>query len=281
MDNAVLDLWNKLMVNMLTSWGVPAVSPFAWFTIPDKRKSPWQMPRELARAISDSFGALASDKEPGSREADLVSELVSNLMWRGFDGYFELQRKWLESVYRDAGAAQDVEASGKAAGIWLENIRKLLVMVPNVQEAGLPGPSKDLLAKYAAFSGKMSELLYQVCLPIDKAAKAAVESMKETGRDGTLLQNTEQAGGVWLSALEDSYLALLRSAGYTQLLHETADAYEQYRRSRRQAYAPQAKPEAASEGGGVEALSAEVVKLREKLEELLGKIDTQRVSDDR
>jgi len=60
------------------------------------------------------------------------------------------------------------------------------------------------------------------------------------------------------------------------LLHETADAYERYRELRRQVYGPFAKAGVEKpQDAGAGALSDEISKLREKLEELLRRMDPQ------
>ncbi len=272
MDNPVFDFWNKLMVNMWVKWAEPAGSPFTWFTQSDKGKGPWQIPLKMTQAISDSFAALAGDKKYGAGEADSLSELVSNLMQIGFEGYLEFQKKWLDDVRKGASPLQDIEPLSHAPLIWLESFRKLPGFIPN---AGAGGSSQDLLVKCAAFSAKMSELLYQLYLPMNKAWKAWAERIGEMRGEGRVPQNTEEASGIWFSVLESSYLDLFKSHGYTQLLHETADAYERYRQVRRQAYGPASKAGPKPQDRGVDALSEEISKLREKLEELLQRVDLQ------
>lgn len=275
MDDSVFDFWNKLMVNMWPGMGMLPVVPFSWLTLADRGKSPWEIPLNMIQAIAGSFSALTVDKESAAGGADSGSGLVLALMQKGFDGYLELQKRCLDGAQKEAASLQDMESLGRAPAIWLESVRKLLAQVPNVEELGLRGSSKDLLARYATFSAKMSELLFQLCLPMDKASRAVVKSMKGTGEPGRLLQNPEEASGIWLSSIEDSYLDLLRSPNYTQLLHEATDAYEQYRQVRRQVYGPSAKAKPKPDSGGVEALSDEIGKLREKLEELLERVDSQ------
>ena len=275
MDNPVFDFWNKLMVNMWSKCATPAGSPFAWFTQLDKGKSQWLLPQKMVEAIADSFAGFTLDKKSGAGEADSLSELMSNLMQTGFEGYLELQKRWLDGAQEGAATPQDVESLSQAPSIWLDSIRKLLGLVPNVEAGGASGSSREVLVKYAAFSAKMSELLFQLCLPMDKASKAMVKKLEGGRRDGRLPQNYEQASGVWLSVLESSYLELLKSPNYTQLLHETADAYEQYRQLRRQVYGPSAKAAPKPQDRGVDALSDEMSKLREKLEELLEKVDSK------
>ena len=177
MDNPVFDFWNKLMVNMWSKYATPAGSPFAWFTQSDKGNSPWLMPQKMAEAIADSFAAFTGDKKYGAGEVDSLSELMSNLMQTGFEGYLELQKKWIDGAQEGASPPNDMESLSQAPLIWLDSIRKLLGMVPNVEAGGAGGSSQELLVKYAAFSAKMSELLYQLCMPMDKASKAMAKKL--------------------------------------------------------------------------------------------------------
>ena len=275
MDNPVFDFWNKLMVNMWSKYATPAGSPFAWFTQLDKGNSQWLLPQKMVEAIADSFAGFTLDKKSGAGEVDSLSELMSNLMQAGFGGYLELQKKWIDGAQEGASTANDVESLSQATSVWLDSIRKLLGMVPNVEAGGAGGSSREVVVNYAAFSAKMSELLYRLCMPMDKASKAMVKKLARERSDGRLPQNYEQASGVWLSVLESSYLELLKSPDYTQLLHETTDAYEQYRQLRRQVYGPSAKDAPKPQDRGVDELSVEMSKLREKLEELLEKVDSQ------
>jgi len=275
MDNPVFDFWNKLMVNMWSKCATPAGSPFAWFTQLDRGKSQWLLPQKMAEAIADSFAGFTVDKKSGAGEVDSVAELMSNLMQTGFEGYIELQKRWIDGAKEGTSTFQDVESLSQAPSIWLDSIRKLLGLIPKVEAGGASGPSREVVVKYAAFSAKMSELLYRLCLPMDKASKAMVKKLEGSGRDGRLTQNYEEASGVWLSVLESSYLELLKSPNYTELLHETADAYEQYCQLRRQVYGPSAKAAPKPQDRGVDELSVEMSKLREKLEELLKKVDSQ------
>jgi len=275
MDIPVFDFWNKLMVNMWSKCATPAGSPFAWFTQLDKGKSQWLLPQKMAEAIADSFAGFIVDKKSGAGEVDSVSELMSNLMQTGFEGYLELQKRWIDGAKAGTSTLQDVESLSQAPSIWLDSIRKLLGLIPKVEAGGAGGSSQEVIVKYAAFSAKMSELLYRLCLPMDKASKAMVKKLEGAGRDGRLTQNYEEASGVWLSVLESSYLELLKSPNYTELLHETADAYEQYCQLRRQVYGPSAKAAIKPQDRAVDELTDEMSKLREKLEELLKKVDLQ------
>ncbi|MGA2228636.1 MAG: hypothetical protein ABSH41_29735 [Syntrophobacteraceae bacterium] len=275
MDNPVFDFWNKLMVNMWSKCATPAGSPFAWFTQLDRGKSQWLLPQKMAEAIADSFAGFTVDKKSGAGEVDSVAELMSNLMQTGFEGYIELQKRWIDGAKEGTSTFQDVESLSQAPSIWLDSIRKLLGLIPKVEAGGASGPSREVVVKYAAFSAKMSELLYRLCLPMDKASKAMVKKLEGAGRDGRLTQNYEEASGVWLSVLESSYLELLKSPNYTELLHETADAYEQYCQLRRQVYGPSAKAATKPQDRAVDELTDEMSKLREKLEELLKKVDSQ------
>jgi hypothetical protein len=150
----------------------------------------------------------------------------------GFEGYVELQKKWLDELRKGASPPHDIESSSHAPLIWLESVRKLLGLIRNADASG--GSSQDLLDKYTAFSEKMSELLYQLYLPMDKASKALAETLGDMRGERGVPQNVDEVSGVWFSVLEGSYLDLFKSPGYTQLLHETADAYEQYCQVRRQ-----------------------------------------------
>jgi hypothetical protein len=69
---------------------------------------------------------------------------------------------------------------------------------------------------------------------MDKASKALAETLGDMRGERGVPQNVDEVSGVWFSVLEGSYLDLFKSPGYTQLLHETADAYEQYCQVRRQ-----------------------------------------------
>jgi hypothetical protein len=278
MDNPVFDFWNKLTVNMWTKCATPAGNPFAWFMQLDKGKSQWLLPQKMAEAIAESFAGFTVDKKPGAGEADSLAEAMSNLMQTGFEGYLELQKRWIDVAQGGASTPQDVESLSQAPSIWLDCIRKLLGLIPKIEAGGASGPSheaQEVIVKYAAFSAKMSELLYKLCLPMDKASKAVTKKLGGAGREGGLPQNYDEASGVWLSVLESSYLELLKSPNYTQLLHETADAYEQYCQLRRQVYGPAAKPAPKPQDRAVDELSEEMSKLREKLEELLKKVDSQ------
>ena len=275
MDNPVLDFWNKLTLNMWSKCATPAGSPFTWFMQLDRGKSQWLLPQKMAEAIADSFAGFTGEKKFGAGEADSLSELMSNLMQTGFEGYLELQKRWIDVAQEGASTPNDVEFLSQAPSIWLDSFRKLLGMIPTVEAGAASGSSREIVAKYAAFSAKMSELLYRLCLPMDKASKAMVKKLGVSGSDGRFPQNYEEASGVWLSVLESSYLELLKSSSYAQLLHETADAYEQYCQLRRQVYGPSAKAAPKPQERGVDGLSDEMSKLREKLEELLKKVDSQ------
>jgi hypothetical protein len=271
MDNPVFDFWNKLMVDMWSKCAMPVGNPFTWFTQPDKMKGPWQIPFNTTQAIFDSLAAFTGDKKYVAGDGESLAELVSNLMQPGLEGYLELQKKWLDNLQKGSSPLLDIESLSHAQLIWLESIRKLPGLIRN---AGASGSSHDLLVKYTAFCAKMSELLYQLYLPMDKASKALVETLGDIDTEGRVPQNIEEASGVWFSVLESSYLDLFKSPGYTRLLHETADAYEQYCQIRRQVHGP-SKAGPKPQDKSVEALSDEISKLREKLEELLQRVDFQ------
>ncbi len=275
MDNPIFDFWNKLIVDMWSKYQIPVGTPFSWYAQADKEKNPWQIPLQMIQAISQSISAFKSDKKSSVGEVDSLSELVSKLMHTGMEGYLELQKKWLNSIREGASSFHETELIGRSPLIWLESIRKILGLMPNAQALGVSGASQDLIDKYVAFSEKLSELLYQLYLPMDKASTAMVKSIEETGKEGRVPQNFEEASGVWLNVLENSYLDLIKSSNYTKLLHETADAYEQYCRVRRQVYNPPAKPDQKPEDNRVDELSEEISKLRERLEELLRRVDPQ------
>ena len=271
MDNPVFDFWNKLMVDMWSKYSKPTANPLTWFTELDKGKDARPFPFKIVKSISDSFAAFVGDKNYGDSEADSLSDLVSNLMQIGFSGYLGLQKKWLADVRNGAPQFQDMKFLSHAPLVWLESIQKLLGLVPNVVEGG---SSQDLLVKYTDFSAKMSELLYQLYLPMDKASKAWAENMEDMHDSSVVAQKIEDASNVWFSVIENSYLELLKSPGYTQLLHETTDAYEQYRQAQRRVYGPSSKARPEPEEKGVGALSEEISKLRDKLEELLQKVSS-------
>jgi hypothetical protein len=272
MDNPVFDFWNKLMVNMWAKMAEPAGDPFTWFTQPDRGKDLWQIPLKMTQAMADSFASLTGVRKQGGGESDSLSDLVSNLMQTGFEGYLKLQKKWLDNVRKGGSPLHEIDSLSQTPLIWLESFRKLPDLMPS---GGASDSSRDLLDKCTAFSAKMSELVYQLYLPMDKAWKAWAENMDKMQGEGKAPQNAEEATRVWFTVLESSYLDLFKSPGYTKLLHETADAYEGYSEVRRQVYGPFPKAAEKPQEGKTDALSEEVSKLREKLEELLQKMNSQ------
>lgn len=275
MDNLVFDFWQKVMTNMWANTLTGTGSPFAWPNQNRKKATnPWRIPVTLSQAISQSFVDLSGDQKEGSGEMNSLSELLLSLMQTGMEGYHALQRKWLEGIGEGRSLPPELDIS-KAPLIWFENFQKLVF--PFLEFPKMSGTlgedANQLIAKYTAFSAKMGELLYHLYLPMDKASRTMAKQMEETNRESARSGGSEDPG-VWFTDLESSYLDLLQSPKYTELLHQTVDAYKDYCQTRQKLYSTRSDPRSNDQDKEM-GLSQEIAQLKERLDELLKRVDSQ------
>lgn len=275
MDNLVFDFWQRVMTNMWANTLPGAGSPFAWPQRNRKKAAnPWRIPVTLSQAISQSFADLSGEQKEETGEINSLSELLLNLMQSGIEGYQALQRKWLDGIREGRSLPPELDM-GKAPLVWFENFQKLLFpFLEFPKMSGSPGEdANQLIARYTAFSAKMGELLYHLYLPMDKASRTMAKQMEEKNSEGARSGGSEDPG-VWLTDLESSYLDLLQSPKYTELLHETVDAYKDYCRTRQKLYSARTEPQ-SNDKDKETGLSQEIAQLKERLEELLKRVDSQ------
>lgn len=280
--NPMMDFWLKSVSRSGPSSGVFFNSFFGW---PEPggqtgADNPWQTSMKMAQTMYECFaGFWGGRQEESPKSADLSHMLVS-LMQAGLEGYVDLQEQWMEGmkgVARSAGSG-DGEDFMKMSSAWIEGCQRLFKPFLNMPTVGLTRAyqeqTNEVIEKYYVFTGHMTELLYQLNIPMDEATRCVKSQMKDPSKtDGT--RDTRGPYESWLKILEDKYMELFQSPAYLQLLYKTVDSYSDFLVAQQQVYGNSLRNLPIPTTKDLDELSREIYLLKKKLREMARKMDRE------
>ena len=163
------------------------------------------------------------------------------MMQAGLDGYFHLQRDWLERAGRIGKSTEAYKFENLDQGAFkalTELYEKEFKQFLNIPQMGLTRSYQERMNqvadKFNLFQATVGEFLYLLYLPIEKSSKVVQEKMTELADEGKLPEDSMDYYRMWVRILEGHYMTLFKSPEYTQTLGRTLDTMGEFAVARRQ-----------------------------------------------
>jgi len=124
--------------------------------------------------------------------------------------------------------------SQKMTKAWLEMYEKEFGQILNMPQLGLTRVYQErvnqTIEKFTQFQRSLTEFVQFLLIPMEKtylAVQAEIKNLEEQGKE--TLKDSKSYYQLWIRKLEGNYMALLKSAEYTEKLGETMKALHDYR----------------------------------------------------
>lgn len=204
----------------------------------DKARKSWETGAKIMQSL---VGAMTDPEnmERLMKSADTVPEFMTTLSRQVWEGYFDMQKKWLEhltSMGQQSNAYNfddiDSETFQALRNMYEREFQKFF----NVPSLGLTRFYQDkfnhLLDRQNLFHATLGEFLYMFYVPMEKAFGVMQEKMNEMAESGELHDNFKEYYNLYIKILEGHYMTLLKSSEYTEVMDRTIEAAVQYKAAR-------------------------------------------------
>jgi class III poly(R)-hydroxyalkanoic acid synthase PhaE subunit len=164
---------------------------------------------------------------------------MMNISQQVWDGYFELQKRWMDHITRvgqqtKAYSFEDIDQNifKAAREIYEKEYQKFL----NVPQVGLNRFYQERLSrltdKYNLFQTSLGEFIYMFYVPIEKSIGVMQEKLEQMAEAGELHDNFKDYYNMWIKVLEGHYMKLLQSPEYTEVMNNTINALITYKQAK-------------------------------------------------
>ena len=164
-----------------------------------------------------------------------LPEIVLKMIQTGWDGYFKLQQQWYERLLRSGQSAEAYRFDNldqDALSVWSEIYEKEFRPLLNIPQLGLTRVYQEsankALDQFNLFQAAIVEFLQILFLPMEKTSQVMQEKVAEMAEDGQLPDDPKMYYQMWIKILEGHYMTLLKSPEYTNIMHRTLGAFENF-----------------------------------------------------
>ncbi len=231
------DYWG----GMARMWGQPSPKSAE----PSASMSATHSARNAIDAAIRNWQAITSAMSaPGSMESLLKSagampELLAKMAQNTFNGYIQLQQKWLERCSRigesvEAYSFEQIDENMFRA--WLDMYETEFRQFFNIPQLGLTRGYQEKFNqaadKYNIYHSTLAEFLRILSLPFNHSAVVMQEKLGEMAEQGALPDDSQKYYQMWIKILEGHYMKLFQSPEYTQILANTLNAVSDFTSAR-------------------------------------------------
>ena len=184
------------------------------------------------------MSAAMSEPETGKSIFEgirVLPEIVSKMTQTGWDGYLKLQQQWYERLSRTGQATEayrfdnlDQDALSVWSEIYEKEFRRLLYMPQLGLTRLYQERANKALDQFNLLQAAMAEFLQILFLPMEKSLQVMQEKMAEMAEEGQMPENPKVYYQMWIKILEGHYMTLLKSPEYTNKMHTTLGAFENF-----------------------------------------------------
>lgn len=244
----------------------------------EKVQKSWETSAKIMQAL---VGALTdpANMERLMKSSDTVPEFMTAISRQVWEGWFEIQKKWLEHLttlgqQSKAYSFDDVDSETfqSIRGMYEREFQKFF----NVPSLGLTRFYQEkfnhLLDRQNVFHATLGEFLYMFYVPMEKAFGVMQEKMNEMAETGHLHDNFKEYYNMYIKILEGHYMTLLKSPEYTQVMDRTIAAALEYRTAREDFMCDMLKQLPVPTNRDMDDLYKEFYLLKKKVKDLSRKI---------
>lgn len=193
---------------------------------------------ETSMRTFQAFSAVMGDPgvlESAASGVNKVPDVLIKVLKPAWDGFFQLQREWLERAARmgKSTAAYDFEnLDQEAFRAWTEIYEKEFRQFLRIPQIGLTRAYQERMSeaadKFNLFQATVAEFLSVLYLPMERSTKVLQEQLAAMAEDGRLPEKSRDYYRMWIKILEGHYLTLFKSPEYNQELAKTLDALSEF-----------------------------------------------------
>ncbi|WP_373501976.1 poly(R)-hydroxyalkanoic acid synthase subunit PhaE [Desulfococcus sp.] len=170
---------------------------------------------------------------------DETPDLLSRLARQSWEGFFDLQKQWMERAARmgretKAYSFEDIDQDTfrSVRELYEKEFQKFL----QVPQLGLTRFYQErfnrLIDNQNLFQAALSEFIYMFYVPIEKTTGVMQEKMEEMAEAGEIHDDFKVYYNMWIKILEGHYMTLLKSPEYAEVMDNTIHALVDYRRAK-------------------------------------------------
>lgn len=170
------------------------------------------------------------------------TENFHKMLKSGLEGYSFFQKRWVESaknigdVFKDYNESEfkGPELFDMFVDIYQKEFAKFLSVPPLGLSRQYQAKFQQAIDKSNVFHVKFLEFLYFLYIPFEKSFKVVQDSLVSLADEGNLPDDAREYYKMWLSQLENHYMAMFKSSEYTSALAKVIDAMGDFVSARQQ-----------------------------------------------
>jgi hypothetical protein len=185
-----------------------------------------------------SFSRMMTEPESASAAANSMSalpDILLKMVKSAFDSAVQIQNQLVQKAgrigkqteaYRFDNLDQDVFKA--LTEVYENELRQYLKIPPLGLTRFYQERFNKLLDKQNLFETTLAEFLSILYLPMEKSFKVLQENLRQKAEEGNLPKESKESYTMWLKILEGHYMNLFKSKEYTDALHRTLNAMEDF-----------------------------------------------------
>ena len=185
-----------------------------------------------------SFSRMMTEPESASAAANSMSalpDILLKMVKSAFDSAVQIQNQLVQKAgrigkqteaYRFDNLDQDVFKA--LTEVYENELRQYLKIPPLGLTRFYQERFNKLLDKQNLFETTLAEFLSILYLPMEKSFKVLQENLRQKAEEGNLPKESKESYTIWLKILEGHYMNLFKSKEYTDALHRTLNAMEDF-----------------------------------------------------
>ena len=208
---------------------------------------------------------------------DLLSELVRQL----WEGYFDLQRQWLERAVKmgretQAYSFEDIDQDTfKFIREMYEKEFRKFVQIPQLGLTRIHQEKfNQMIDRHNLFQTALGEFIYIFYVPIEKTTAVMQEKLESMAEIGEIHDDFKAYYNMWIKILEGHYMTLLKSPEYTQVMDNTIEALVKYKTAREDFLCDMLQNFPIPTYHDMDALYKDFYVLKKKIREISRKLDS-------
>jgi polyhydroxyalkanoate synthase subunit PhaE len=170
-----------------------------------------------------------------SKGVHSLPETVSKMSRVAFEGYFNLQKQWLDrmgNIGRSGEAYKFDDLDQEPFKAWMEMYEKEFRQFYAIPQLGLTRFYQERLAQamdqFNLYQAAMNNFFHLLYLPMEKSNRVLQEKLASLTEEGKVPENFQEYYRLWLKILEGHYMTLFKSSEFTRTLAETLQATENF-----------------------------------------------------
>lgn len=185
-----------------------------------------------------SFSRMMTEPESASAAANSMSalpDILLKMVKSAFDSAVQIQSQLMQKAGRIGKQTEaysfdnlDQDVFKALTEVYENELRQYLKIPPLGLTRFYQERFNKLLDKQNLFETTLAEFLSILYLPMEKSFKVLQENLRQKAEEGNLPKESKESYTMWLKILEGHYMNLFKSKEYTDALHRTLNAMEDF-----------------------------------------------------